>query len=278
MKNISGIDLSYETKTEIPTEALESNAVFISVWRKFAESFQNADIATRDGLAIGWPDVPLTMYNIIFLARNVEDAGTLKARVHEATSFARTKRQAGLVTVCHELLEGQTRFALDDIFESEGYMPALTLTGMAGNILPLAAPGHPDLRIERAEDNGVTVTDINCLAYGLAVETGRASLLRKSFWQNAFSYVAFIGDRPVATATVIVQRECLYLALVATVPEAQGKGYGQAVVRHAMQRAHEATGLTRTILHATQAGYPLYDGLGYRSAAHFTGYAPRPTQ
>jgi len=93
MKNISGIDLSYETKTEIPTEALESNAVFISIWRKFAESFENADIATRDGLAIGWPDVPLTMYNNIFLERNVEEAGTLKARVHEATSFARTKRQ-----------------------------------------------------------------------------------------------------------------------------------------------------------------------------------------
>jgi GNAT superfamily N-acetyltransferase len=278
MKNISGIDLSYETKTEIPTEALESHAVFTSVWRQFAESFENADIATRDGLAIGWPDVPLTMYNNIFLERNVEDSGTLKARVHEAASFARTKRQTGLVTVCHELLENQTRFELDDIFESEGYMPALTLTGMAGNILPLAAPGHPDLRIERAEDNGVSVTDINCLAYGFAVETGRASLLQPSFWQSAFSYVAFIGDRPVATATVIVQSECLYLALVATVPEAQGKGYGQAVVRHSLQRAHEATGLTRTILHATQAGYSLYDGLGYRATAHFTGYAPRPTQ
>lgn len=278
MKNISGIDLSYETKTEIPTEALESNAVFASVWRKFAESFENADIATRDGLAIGWPDVPLTMYNNIFLARNVKDAEILKARVHDATSFARAKRQAGLVTVCHELLEGQTRFELDDIFESEGYMPAITLTGMAGNILPLAAPSHRDLRIERAEDNGVTVTDINCLAYGFTLKTGRASLLRKSFWQSAFSYVAFIGDRPVGTATVIVQRECLYLALVATVPEAQGKGYGQAVVRHALQRAYEATGLKRTILHATQVGYPLYDGLGYRTAAHFTGYAPRPTQ
>jgi GNAT superfamily N-acetyltransferase len=278
MKNNSGIDLSDDTKTEIPAEILESNAVFVSVWRKFAESFQNADIATRDGLAIGWPDVPLTMFNIIFLARNVEDAGTLKARVHEATSFARTKRQAGLVTVCNELLEGQALSELDAVFESEGYMPAITLTGMAGNILPLAAPGHPDLRIERAEDNGVTVTDTNCLAYGFPVETGRASLLQPSFWRGAFSYVAFIRDRPVATATVIVQRECLYLALVATVPEAQGKGYGQAVVRHSLQRAHEATGLTRTILHATQAGYSLYDGLGYRATAHLTGYAPRPTQ
>jgi GNAT superfamily N-acetyltransferase len=278
MKSNSEINLADDTKTEISTEVLGSNAFFISVWRQFAESFQNADIATRDGLEIGWPDVPLSMYNNIFLVGNIEDTEILAARVHEATSFARTKRQAGVVTVCHELLGDQAQFEVDAIFESEGYIPAFPLTGMAGNILPLAAPGHPDLRIERAEDNGVDVTEINCRAYGFSVETGRASLLRSSFWQGAFPYVAFSGDRAVATATVVVQRECLYLALVATVPEAQGKGYAQAVVRHALQKAHEATGLTRTILHATQAGYPLYDGLRYRVSAHFTCYAPRPTQ
>ena len=278
MKNNSGINLSDDTKTEKPTEVLESSAVFISVWRQFAESFENADITTRDGLAIGWPDVPLTLYNNIFLVRNIEDTEILRARVHEAVSFARAKRQAGVVTVCHELLGDRARLEVDAIFESEGYLPAIPLTGMAGDILPLTAPGHPDLRIERTEDNGVIVTEINCLAYGFAVETGRASLLRTSFWQCAFPYVAFSGDRAVATATVIVQHEYLYLALVATVPEAQGKGYAQAVVRHALQRAHEATGLTRTILHATQAGYSLYDGLGYRATAHFTCYAPRPTQ
>jgi GNAT superfamily N-acetyltransferase len=196
----------------------------------------------------------------------------------EAASFARTKRQAGLVTVCHELLKDQARFEVDAIFEREGYTAAIPLIGMARNILPLAAPAHPDLRIERADDNGVTVTEINCLAYGFAVETGRASLLRRSFWQGAFPYVAFSGDRAVATATAILQSECLYLALVATVPEAQGKGYAQAVVRHSLQRAHKASGLTRAILHSTQAGYSLYDGLGYRAAAHFTCYVPRPTQ
>jgi len=278
MINNSGINLSDDTKTEVPTEVLESNAVFISVWRQFAESFENADITTRDGLAIGWPDVPLSLYNNIFLVRNIEDAEILRTRVHEAASFASTKRQAGVVTVCHELLRGLARLEVNAIFESEGYLPAIPLTGMAGNILPLIAHGHPDLRIERAEDNGVTVTEINCLAYGFTVETGRASLLATPFWQSAFSYVAFSGDRAVATATVIVDRECLYLALVATVPEAQGKGYAKAVVRHALQRAHEATGLTSTILHATQAGYSLYADLGYRAAAHFTCYAPRSTQ
>jgi GNAT superfamily N-acetyltransferase len=46
--------------------------------------------------------------------------------------------------------------------------------------------------------------------------------------------------------------------LVATTPDARRKGYGEAVVRHALQTAHEATGIRRTVLHATEDGYPIY--------------------
>ena len=81
----------------------------------------------------------------------------------------------------------------------------------------------------------------------------------------------------MATATTIVQPECLYLALVATAPDVQGKGYGQMVLAHSLRKAHQATGLTRTILHSTQAGWPLYDRLGYRSVARLTCYAPAST-
>jgi GNAT superfamily N-acetyltransferase len=260
---------------EIPMTAQESNALFISVWRLFAESFHNADITTRDGLVISWPDVPLPVYNNIFFTGNLHDPAILAARVSEAALFARTKRQPGFITVCHDLLSGRARTEIDAILARERYVPAMPLTGMAGDLLPLPAPGHSALHIERAEDNGLVLTDINCIAYGFPLETGRASLPQASLWQDAFPYVAFEEDRAVATATTFVHRDCLYLALVATVPDARGKGYAQTIVRHSLQRAHEATGFTRTLLHATNAGYPVYGRLGYRAAAQFTCYLPR---
>jgi hypothetical protein len=54
-------------------------------------------------------------------------------------------------------------------------------------------------------------------------------------------------------------------------PEARCKGYGEAVVRHALQTAYEATGISRTVLHATEAGYPLYLRLGYSPTVKFMG-------
>jgi GNAT superfamily N-acetyltransferase len=83
-------------------------------------------------------------------------------------------------------------------------------------------------------------------------------------------------QKPVSTATAIINEDCLYLLLVATAPEARGKSYGEAVVRHALQTAHAATGIRRTALHATEAGYPVYLRVGYNSAAKFMGSTLKP--
>jgi hypothetical protein len=42
-------------------------------------------------------------------------------------------------------------------------------------------------------------------------------------------------------------------------------------VRQALQAAHEATGIRRTVLHATEAGYPVYLRLGYHPTGKFMG-------
>ena len=81
-----------------------------------------------------------------------------------------------------------------------------------------------------------------------------------------------MDDRAVSTATTMVLGNVLYLALVATVEDARKKGYGEAVVRHSLQAAHEATGLRRTTLHATEDGRPVYTRLGYRPVGDFTWY------
>jgi GNAT superfamily N-acetyltransferase len=84
-------------------------------------------------------------------------------------------------------------------------------------------------------------------------------------------FVAYESDKPVSTATAIINEGCLFLFLVATMPEARRRGYGEAVVRHALQTAHQAIGIGRTVLHATDAGYSLYLDLGYHPTVKFMG-------
>jgi GNAT superfamily N-acetyltransferase len=116
------------------------------------------------------------------------------------------------------------------------------------------------------------LTQLNCVSYDVPVETNLSLVKEHMLWhEHAYGFVAYEGDKPVSTATAIINEGCLFLFLVATTPDARRQGYGEAVVRHALQTAYEATGIQRTVLHATEAGYPLYLRLGYHPTAKFMG-------
>jgi len=55
----------------------------------------------------------------------------------------------------------------------------------------------------------------------------------------------------------------IYVAFVATLPEAHGKGYAEAVMRHAIEQGRRAMGFTRMTLHASDMGRPVYLAMGF---------------
>jgi GNAT superfamily N-acetyltransferase len=149
---------------------------------------------------------------------------------------------------------------------------------MAGEIVPLTSLSHPALRVERVVDGDqlIAYADINCEAYGFPIEWGRSGLGRSKLWKTAFySYLGFEGNRPVSAASAVVNGSVIFLALVATRPDAQHKGYAEVVVRHALQAAHGATGLTRTVLHASDTGLPVYRRVGYHETCKILAYRLR---
>ena len=63
---------------------------------------------------------------------------------------------------------------------------------------------------------------------------------------------------------------CRYVALVATDPTRQRRGYGDAVMRHALDLSARVHGDIPTTLHATEAGRPIYERMGYTTIAAHT--------
>ena len=258
----------------VDSEVSESIHQFTSSWELIVQDMPGVDLIDNSGLAVRWGDSPFTFWNAIFLSEPVADAGKLDFRMSCAVTYMQGKAHAGMIWICEEYLDGAAKRKLPEILERERLEPAVSTTGMAGEIFPLRAHPHPSLQIERASDESMLRqnADINCEAYGLPREWGRNALTPKFWTEEVYSYLAYENGRAVSTASVLVNEGCLFLALVATRPDAQKKGYGEAVVRHALTRAHEATGLTRTILHATDAGRPLYTRLGYHDTARIMAY------
>ena len=61
-----------------------------------------------------------------------------------------------------------------------------------------------------------------------------------------------------------------YVALVATDPARQRRGYGDVVMRHALELSARVHGQAPTTLHATEAGRPIYERMGYAPIAAHT--------
>ena len=76
-------------------------------------------------------------------------------------------------------------------------------------------------------------------------------------------YVASLDRRPASCCLMLDCESDCHVTLVATVPEARGRGLAGALLGHALADARER-GLETTTLVATRAGRPLYERLGYR--------------
>jgi GNAT superfamily N-acetyltransferase len=269
--------LSWVLQTTL--EIAESLLQFITVWKRIGKPYAGVDQIDKPGLAVTWPDIPFLFYNALFLTEQLADRETLQRRVREAAAYMRVRSNGGLFFVCLDNLHDAAKESLSTILDRTNFVQAVPITGMAGDILPMDSPGHPDLRLERVL-GAPTLQDLahlNCVAYDLPVETSRCLVDEPTFWHgHTYGFVAYEADKPVSTATAIVNENCLFLLLVATAPEARRKGYGEAVVRHALQSAHEATGIRRTVLHATEAGYPVYLRVGYHPTAKFIGCTLKP--
>lgn len=256
------------------SELTESTTQFLHAWRAMTAAYEGVRHGALPGLDVVWADVPLFFYNVLFLSGPVADAADLQARTARVIEYMAGERQPGMFVVCEELLPAGLNG--DEALAASGFVPAVVMSGMAAQ--ELLPPTRPLQVLEYRRVGGeqqtlVDLYDLNAQAYGLPVEMCRGSMGPLSGWgENAFGYVGYLEDRAVTSAATLIVDGRLYVALVATLKEAQRRGYAEAVIRHSLAEASRANGLTRTVLHASEEGFPVYVRMGYHTTGKFTAY------
>jgi ribosomal protein S18 acetylase RimI-like enzyme len=84
-------------------------------------------------------------------------------------------------------------------------------------------------------------------------------------WKDFAAYVAYADGAPVSTAATVMGGGVVGVYNVATMPAYRRGGYGEAVMRHALEQARREHGLSRTILQSTPQGFELYRRMGYQT-------------
>ncbi|WP_168586606.1 GNAT family N-acetyltransferase [Saccharopolyspora sp. ASAGF58] len=256
-------------------DSIESMEQLAVVWRAMVlDRDPGADVRDLPGIAVRWADCRFLFWNCITLTDVGADAGLVGRRLGQAADIMRSKKHPGFLWIFGDLLTDDARAALSEAADRAGLEHAFPGTGMAGDMLPIPEPGHPDLTFVRVttDEQLRTYADLNSRAYGFPLEDGRDGLVGSTLWKNrVHAYLGLRDGVPVTCAATVEAAGRLFVVLVATAPEWERRGYGEAVTRKALYEGGRATGLTRATLHATVAGAPVYPRIGFNpnSPMHF---------
>jgi hypothetical protein len=253
-------------------DAAFSIAHFGDAWRALCAANPDTRIEQADGLDCIFSNLPIAFFNVAIVTKDGVTRDELEAFGQYARQFAAPFGVPWLFLVTQEALApGVDATATLDVC---GLVPMLALTGMIAHHINPSTRAVDGLALEVAHDDAACVAafDINAAAYGVPLDAAHAMYGKHTFWDPHVLALGRAGSEPVASTAVMDVAGCRYVALVATLPDQQRRGYAEAVMRYALDQSTAKYGDRPTTLHATDAGRPIYARMGYAPMASHVAF------
>lgn len=236
---------------------------FVEAWRAFCDGAPAAVLDAADGVAYAFSGVPIAFMNAAVVTARGLSADALRDCAGRARDRGSAIGVPWILVTTREGLEPEVD--PDALLDSCGFEPFMTLTGMvADEVLPSAhLPGALELREAANDAECEAIFDVNSAAYSMALDACKPVWGRRAFWERHAAVLGRVEGAPVSSAVVLMVDGYRYVALVATDPGCQRRGYADATMRRALEQARRNHGDRPTFLHATEAGRPVYERMGY---------------
>ena len=235
-------------------------------FRVLACNRERGEVRELRGVSIASAGVTFQMFNAAFLSGPVGTDQELTQRILLASLHFEKRAEEWAYWVCEDWIDSRTRKRSRRLFEKHGLRHSVNLPGMvAERVLPAVRPlPHLDVRRVASPSTRDDFCAIGSVCFNVPLTWFREVFERETVWNRFVGYVGYCEGEPVSTAAVVVGAGAAGVYNVATLPGFQGRGYGEAIMRHALVAVQRDHGIERTILQSTPAGYRLYERMGYR--------------
>jgi GNAT superfamily N-acetyltransferase len=242
-------------------------------WGVMCRDAPGRRMSSADGIDYIFSGLPVAFFNVAILTQRSISAAALQSFAHAAREWAAAEAPVPwFFVVTHDRIE--TGVDATAILGDCGLGAALPLTGMHATHVPPAtsAPAGLQIKVSNEDVECATLVDINSAAYEMDLDPAKVVLGRQAFWNNHVAVLGSVDGEAASGAAVLMVEGCRYVALVATAPAHRRRGYAEAVMRHVLEAAASAYGEGPTVLHATDAGRPIYERMGYTPISTHTLY------
>ena len=244
-------------------------------FRVIASSRSAGDVRELHGVSIASAGVAFQMFNSAFLSGPVQSEAEMKQRIILPNSHFNASGREWAYWVCLDWLDASSRKRLRRLFEARGLRLSTELPGMISErLLPPLRP-LPRLEIRRVCDTAASdaFCEIGSVCFHVPIAWFHEVFDSESVWERFASYVAYFDGRPVSTAAAVVGGGAIGVYNVATLPGSQRRGFGEAVMRHALAEARREHSVERLVLQSTPAGLRLYERMGFRTITRVAVYS-----
>ena len=255
------------------TEVTESHEQFSAAWSLYARSSGIGEVVDMEGVRVADAGSPWFLMNAALLTGPVFSQAELVARVGAAIAYFGSAHRQWFFAGSQQWLGDRSPETLSRL----GMTKAFTVVGMVTEGLAPPARPLPEVDTRRIDDESGrhALSDLNAVAYDISSDWVRGAVAGESLWRAPlYGYNAYVDGDPVATAFAVPLEGVLYVAFVATATTHRRRGLAELVMRRCLETATQETGITRTALHATADGYPVYVRMGYRPVDEFSVYVP----
>lgn len=240
---------------------------FVDAWEILCVAAPGCARHSRPGVEYVFSGVPISFFNAAILTGSGVTSYALQTLGEKARAWAEDHCVPWLLIVTNETLAPGTDVVA--ALDASGYAPAMPLTGMlAQRVAPSAQmPESFDLQVADTDTACTAIMDVNAEAYAMSLAAANDIWGKADFWKHHVAVLGSAGAQPVSSAAVLKVSGHRYVALVATAPGQQRRGYADAAMRYALEVACQAYGDLPTFLHASDAGRPVYERMGYETVA-----------
>jgi ribosomal protein S18 acetylase RimI-like enzyme len=218
--------------------------------------------------------VDLAVFNAALLTAPATHA-QLERAISASASHYKGRRVGWSFWLCDDLLEPETRIAARGVFSDGGLTLVARPPGMYTDKINLATRRSAgiDCRPIGDERTRLDFSHISSVVFALPFASAKRIYGGPAVWRPPMrGWVGYVNNKAVSVVTTVIAADAVGVYSLGTLPQHQGCGYGEALLRQALEEARKEAGITRSILQTTDDGFNLYLRLGYRVVTSFSVY------
>lgn len=236
----------------------------------------SGEVDEAPGVSLVHAGVNYSLFNTALLTEPVPGGPVpFKNVLEEAESFFEKRSAPWSLWFCDDLLTSSERRRSRIFMATHGLRLMMEAPGMIARQISEPDRELPDFDYCPVDDTRTRADFSRVMSEAFQVPPHMADdvYAGERLWQGPLrGFIAYVKNQPVSTTCIVLGGDSIGVYAVATMPRMQRRGYGEALMRRALEQIRLETGITRSVLQSSAAGYQLYLRMGYRNVTRFSVY------